>query len=149
MAVESKPLFHPEVIRQHVRSFTLPESVEGARPLLQRWADLIDSGRADSFKETALLPEFISDIFFELLGYTGPSGPPTPSLCLAKLSSLWTGKRLMPFLGGSIRRKKSSSSRSKAKAPGIRLNVPSVADACRRSINISIGRWTATWGCEP
>jgi hypothetical protein len=25
MALESKPLFHPEVIRQQVRSFNLPE----------------------------------------------------------------------------------------------------------------------------
>jgi hypothetical protein len=25
MAVESKPLFHPEVLRQQVRSFILPE----------------------------------------------------------------------------------------------------------------------------
>ena len=27
MAIESKPLFHPEVIRQQVRSFNLPERV--------------------------------------------------------------------------------------------------------------------------
>jgi hypothetical protein len=27
MPVESKPLFHPEVIRQKVRSFNLPERV--------------------------------------------------------------------------------------------------------------------------
>jgi len=27
MAVESKPLFHLEVIRQHLRSFILPESM--------------------------------------------------------------------------------------------------------------------------
>lgn len=74
MAVESKPLFHPEVIRQHLCSFTLPESVKESLPRLQHWADLITSGRADTFKETALLPEFISDIFFQLLGYTGPAG---------------------------------------------------------------------------
>jgi hypothetical protein len=27
MAVESRPLFHPEVMRQQVRSFNLPETV--------------------------------------------------------------------------------------------------------------------------
>lgn len=75
MAVESKPLFHPEVIRQHLRSFTLPESVEAARPKLKHWADLITSGKADTFKETALLPEFITDIFGQVLGYSGPAGP--------------------------------------------------------------------------
>jgi hypothetical protein len=75
MAVESKPLFHPEVIRQHLRSFALPGSVEESRPKLQHWADLISSGRADKLKETALLPDFLTDIFGTLLGYTGPAGP--------------------------------------------------------------------------
>ena len=74
MAVETKPLFSPELVRQHVHHFTLPDSVETARPRLQHWADLISSGKADTFKETALLPEFLTDIFGHLLGYTGPAG---------------------------------------------------------------------------
>jgi hypothetical protein len=36
MAVESKPLFHPEVMRQQVRSFHLPERVAAWQPKLQR-----------------------------------------------------------------------------------------------------------------
>lgn len=75
MAVESKPLFHPEVIRQQVRSFKLPEQTEGLRPKLQHWAELIASGRADDFKETDLFPDFLTDIFCNLLGYTRPAGP--------------------------------------------------------------------------
>src|SRR5208283_3044598 len=55
MAVESKPLFHPEVLRQQVRSFNLPEQTAAWQPKLQHWAGLIASGRADGFKETALL----------------------------------------------------------------------------------------------
>ncbi len=74
MAVESKPLFHPEVMRQQVRSFNLPERVAGWQPKLQHWATLIASGRADEFKETELLPDFLTDIFCGLLGYTGPAG---------------------------------------------------------------------------
>jgi hypothetical protein len=74
MAVESKPLFHPEVMRQQVRAFTLPEHVAACQPKLQHWASLIASGRADEFKETALLPDFLTDIFCGLLGYTGPAG---------------------------------------------------------------------------
>ena len=74
MAVESKPIFHPEVIRQHVRSFKLPARIDGSAPKLQHWADLIASGRADDFKETALLPDFLTDIFCDLLGYTRPAG---------------------------------------------------------------------------
>ena len=57
MAIESKPLFHPEVIRQQVRSFNLPESVRECQTKLRHWADLITSGRADDFKETQLLPD--------------------------------------------------------------------------------------------
>jgi hypothetical protein len=75
MAVESKPLFHPEVLRQQVRAFNLPERVADWQPKLQEWARLIASGRADDFKESALLPDFLTDIFCGLLGYTGPVGP--------------------------------------------------------------------------
>jgi hypothetical protein len=74
MALESKPLFHPEVLRQQVRSFNLPEQTTAWQPKLREWANLIASGRADDFKETALLPDFLTDIFCGLLGYTGPAG---------------------------------------------------------------------------
>ncbi len=54
MAVESKPLFHPEVLRQQVRAFQLPERAAAAmQPRLNHWAELIASGRADTFKEPA------------------------------------------------------------------------------------------------
>jgi hypothetical protein len=76
MALESKPLFHPEVIRQQVRAFTLPEPVGDWQPKLQHWAGLIASGRADDFRETALLPDFLTDIFCGLLGYTSPAESP-------------------------------------------------------------------------
>jgi hypothetical protein len=75
MAVESRPLFHPEVIRQHLRSFALPEHIQSQQPTLNHWAELISSGRADKFKETDLLPDFITDFFCKLLGYTRPAGP--------------------------------------------------------------------------
>jgi hypothetical protein len=75
MALESKPLFHPELLRQQVRTFNLPERVADWQPKLQEWAPLIAFGRADNFKETALLPDFLTDIFCRLLGYTGPVGP--------------------------------------------------------------------------
>jgi hypothetical protein len=42
------------------------------------WAGLIASGRADDFKEAALLPDFLAHIFGGLLGYTGPIGPTDP-----------------------------------------------------------------------
>ena len=75
MALESKPLFHPEVIRQHLHGFSLPPSVDAVRPRLQYWAERISSGWADKQKETALLPVFITDIFATLLGYSEAVGP--------------------------------------------------------------------------
>jgi hypothetical protein len=42
------------------------------------WTGLITSGRADQFKETALLPDFLAHIFSGLLGYTRPVGPADP-----------------------------------------------------------------------
>jgi methylase of polypeptide subunit release factors len=74
MAVESKPLFHPEVVRQHLSMFTLPEAVALSLPKLALWAELISSGKADKLNEKELLPDFLTDIFISLLGYTGPAG---------------------------------------------------------------------------
>jgi hypothetical protein len=48
MAVESKPLFHPEVMRQQVRAFNLSEQVADWQPKLQHWAKLISAGRGDA-----------------------------------------------------------------------------------------------------
>lgn len=78
MGIESKPLFHPEVLRQQVRAFKAPERIAAYQPRLQPWASLIASGRADELKETELLPDFITDIFCASLGYTGPAGPGNP-----------------------------------------------------------------------
>jgi len=50
----------------------LPASVEESLPKLKLWADLINSGDADKLKETELLPDFLTDIFGTLLGYTEP-----------------------------------------------------------------------------
>lgn len=73
MAIESKPLFHPEVLRQQVRAFDPRNGLDDGIPTLKHWADLIASGRADDFKETALLPDFLSEVFCGLLKYTGPA----------------------------------------------------------------------------
>jgi hypothetical protein len=68
MALESKPIFQPEVLRQQVPTFSLPERVAEWQPKLQHWAGLIASGRADDFKETALLPDFLSELAFPRSG---------------------------------------------------------------------------------
>jgi hypothetical protein len=56
MAVERKPIFHREVLRQQVSSLSLPEQPGTWQPKLQHLANLLAFGRADGLKETALLP---------------------------------------------------------------------------------------------
>jgi len=71
--VEAKPLFRPDVLRPYLMAFQLPAHVPGFRPTLAHWAELIASGRADSFKEQEILPDFLTDFFCTLLGYTRPA----------------------------------------------------------------------------
>ena len=70
--IEAKPLFRPDVLRAHLAAFDLPAHVEAFRPKLAHWADLLASGKANTFKEQEILPDFLTD-FFELLGYTRPA----------------------------------------------------------------------------
>lgn len=73
MPIERKPLFRPDVMHQHLVAFQLPERIQTFRPKLTHWADLIASGRADKLNEKELLPDFLTDFFVELLGYTRPA----------------------------------------------------------------------------
>ncbi len=67
MPVEAKPLFRPEVVRPHLVGFRLPEK---SRETMAKWAEMIGSGRADQFNERELLPDFLSDVFCGVLGYS-------------------------------------------------------------------------------
>jgi hypothetical protein len=51
----------------------LPERIEGVRARLTHWAELLASGRADTFNEQEILPDFLTDFFWGLLGYTRPA----------------------------------------------------------------------------
>ena len=73
MPVERKPLFRPDVVRMHLAGFPLAAHVESCRANLQRWAELVASGRIDSFKEQEVLADFLTDVFCNLLGYTRPA----------------------------------------------------------------------------
>lgn len=73
MPVEIRPLFRPDAIRPLLTAFQLPPRVETCRAKLNHWRELLESDRADRLNERELLPEFLSDIFGELLGYTGPA----------------------------------------------------------------------------
>jgi hypothetical protein len=51
----------------------MPDRVVAAAPKLTHWAELLSTRRADSFKEQELLPDFLTDFFCGLLGYTRPA----------------------------------------------------------------------------
>jgi hypothetical protein len=72
LSVAAKPLFRPDVLRAHVAAFDLPPRVDAFRPRLKHWADLLGSTKAGGFKEQELLPDFLTDFFCTLLGYTLP-----------------------------------------------------------------------------
>ncbi|NLX98785.1 MAG: N-6 DNA methylase [Rhodopirellula sp.] len=73
MPIDAKPLFRPDVLRTRLTAFQLPAHVDAFRPRLTHWADLLGSERADAFKEQELLPDFLTDFFVTLLGYTRPA----------------------------------------------------------------------------
>lgn len=73
MPVEATPLFRPEVLRPHVRGFEIPEFAAEHRGRLQRWVQLFNTPEGVNQKETELLPDFITDVFQRILGYTGPA----------------------------------------------------------------------------
>jgi Eco57I restriction-modification methylase/TaqI-like C-terminal specificity domain/Putative RNA methylase family UPF0020 len=68
--VEAKPLFRPDVLRPQLAAFRLPERISAIREVFGRWATLLASAQADSLKEQELLPDFLTDIFCGVLGYT-------------------------------------------------------------------------------
>ncbi len=76
MPVEAKPLFRPDALRPHLKTFQLPRPVEEYRAILGKWADMLGSGKADRFKEQEILGDFLADVFCGVLGYTRPADDP-------------------------------------------------------------------------
>lgn len=72
MPVERRPLFRPEVIQSHLGRTDLSLD-HVARSRLRAWSDLLSPGQARKLKESELLPDWISDILYDVLGYAGPA----------------------------------------------------------------------------
>lgn len=77
MPVDAKPLFRPDVLRPLLTGFQLPTPVEQLTAPLRRWAEALASRQADSLNERELLPDFLTDIFCGVLGYTRIVDNPT------------------------------------------------------------------------
>ncbi len=73
MPTPAKSLFRPEALRPKLAAFTVPPSAVAARAKLADWAKLLASEPAAAMKESELLPGFLADVFFQILGYTGPA----------------------------------------------------------------------------
>jgi hypothetical protein len=73
---EAKPLFRPEALRPKLTGFALPPRVGPVLPKLRRWAEMVTTGEADGYNETELLPDFLTDVFLNTLGYTRPADAP-------------------------------------------------------------------------
>ena len=72
MPTTAKLLFRPEALHLHLASFQLSERVNTVGPKLAQSGEMIASGRIDSFKERELLRRFLSDFFYDILGFGGP-----------------------------------------------------------------------------
>lgn len=64
-------LFNRKTLRRHLKPQPIPPAHSD---LLTSWAELIDSGRVYTFKETSLHGEFAAKIIEGVLGYHGPAG---------------------------------------------------------------------------
>ncbi len=74
MPFEAKPLFRPDVLRPRLDDFLMPPIDDGMKRKLDDWAALISTNRIDRQGEEQLLPDFLTDFFVTLLGYSGPAG---------------------------------------------------------------------------
>lgn len=74
MPAAAKLLFRPSVLGPRLAAFQVPERAAAARERLSSWVELLASPRAERLTEAELLPDFLTDVFYELLGYAGPSG---------------------------------------------------------------------------
>ena len=72
-----KPLFRPEALRPKLAAFHPPPTAVAGRGKLAGWVKLLASARAAKMKETELLPDFIGNVFGDLLGYIGPAAGST------------------------------------------------------------------------
>src|SRR6184192_2505238 len=101
MPTEIKLLFRPDVLRPRLAAYSLPPTVAAVRPRLVNWSSLLNSPGGGGMKETELLPDFIRDVFVDLLGYLLPaSGGPVYTLrreAIIQVDGKWADAALGRF----------------------------------------------------
>lgn len=73
MPVERKPIFRTEVIGRRLAALGPSDRDGEAAAVFRRWAALLRSPSAATLTESELLPDFPTQVFYGVLGYTGPS----------------------------------------------------------------------------
>ena len=69
MPIQAKPLFRADVLKPKLDAFRLPSAIVAKRQAVTKWRDLIGTAKIDKYKETEILPDFISELFQDVLGY--------------------------------------------------------------------------------
>jgi hypothetical protein len=64
------------LLRPRLAAFEIPDNTLAQRELLVNQAELLHSPQADRLKEQELLPDFLTDVFTNLLGYSRPTDNP-------------------------------------------------------------------------
>ncbi|PKO19581.1 hypothetical protein CVU37_02530 [candidate division BRC1 bacterium HGW-BRC1-1] len=81
-----KPLFRPEVLRDHLRVFTPETDLRAARERLSRLADTLSRPDARRLTEENLKPALFSDVFCDTLGYRMPTQAPGVFTCVPEFA---------------------------------------------------------------
>ena len=97
MPILQKPLFRLDALKPKLDAFKPAGSAKSQA--LGKWRDLIVSGKIDKFKETEILPDFISDIFQNTLGYHSAVDNPDRHTILRENLIVIDGKRADAALG--------------------------------------------------
>lgn len=77
MPVEVVPLFRPDIVRQYLAGFTIPDAALALQARLEDWSALLATSHGAAYKETELLADFLTHVFIGGLGYTPPGGAGT------------------------------------------------------------------------
>jgi hypothetical protein len=60
-------------VRSHPAGFTIEPAALEARARVAQWVALLESSHGQQLNEKELLPDFLTDVFGQMLGYRGPA----------------------------------------------------------------------------
>ena len=134
MPVEAKPLFRPDALRPHLKTFQLPKPAEEYRAILGKWAEMLHPGRPIGSRNKRSCGDFLADVFCSFLGYTRPADDPERHTFSREKHVQVDGKFADAVLGDFRDGDERFIVALEGKGPKDPLTAPSPAAACRQSI---------------